>query len=794
VIASTETLATLEFDRLRDLIAQRAASDVGREEIAALKPLSDPVKIDQILRPVMETLDIIRFDDPFSIGRVPDIRPILEATSIPGAVLGVSELVAVGQVLTACHRLHRYIDDRSDKYPSLVRLIYALSTYPDLSKTLDASLDAGSETVRDGASSELRRIRRGMESIRSEIRQRVDGILSGLNDTIIQDRLVTLRGGRFVIPVRENQKHRVEGLIHDQSSSGATLFIEPIQTVEMNNRLRQLELAERAEIERILRELTAQVADIRIELRQNLDILGRFDAAYAKASFAQEIDAVEPVFSKRTLRLKAARHPLLAVRLAREDRPNELIPLDLEMGTDEERTLIITGPNAGGKTVAIKTVGLLAAMAQSGLPIPAAPKSELPLFDSFFADIGDAQSIENDLSTFSSHVRNLEGICSNAGRDSLVLLDEIGSSTDPDQGSALAMAILRELTRRGTLTIATTHHGSVKAFAHEEAGVMNGSMAFDTETLQPSFRLRLHIPGSSYAFEIARRLGIPGPIVDEAERIAGSDVGRVESLIAELDAEHHRFREQADAAERSKAEAEETQADYEVRLRDVELRERELRRTGEREARRVLDEANALVERTVEDIRRRQADRSAIRDAHSQLSAARQSIDRSLEAAEKPMKPQSVSEGDTVWVRRLDKVGVVSSYNEDAGRISVSIGNLRVDVSPTEIELRQKATGGKTTSDKVTITGRSGGRDISIDLDVRGLNFEDASEFVDKHLDDLYLARMQTGAIIHGKGTGVLRRKLGDFLKQHPLVRTQRLGGQGEGGNGVTIVELDIED
>ena len=793
MIASADTLETLEFDKVRDQIAQRAASDVGREEIQALQPLDDSVRIEQLLRPVLETLDLIRFDDPFSIGRIPDIRTILETSATPGAALAIAELISVGQVLQSVHRLHRYISGRSDKYPSLSGLIEPLSLHPVLEKAFEASLDPSTETVRDGASAELRRIRRAMESLRSEIRQRVDGILGRLPDDVVQDRLVTLRGGRFVIPIRENQKHRMEGLVHDQSSSGVTLFIEPVETVEMNNRFRQLELAERTEIERILRELTALVGEIRAELRDNLGVLGRFDAAYAKASFSREIDAAEPIFSSGTILLRQARHPLLSLRLAREERPDELVPLDLEMG-GEARTLIITGPNAGGKTVALKTVGLLATMAQSGLPIPADPQSELPLYGGIFADIGDAQSIENDLSTFSSHVRNLERICSHAKGDALVLLDEIGASTDPDQGSALAMAILRDLTKRGALTLATTHHGAVKAFAHEEAGVLNGSMAFDTTTLQPTFRLRLNIPGSSYAFEIARRLGIPGHIIDEAERIAGSEVGRVESLIAELDAEHHRYREQADAAEAGKEEADRLQEEYEERLKEVEARERQLRQTGEREAKRVLDGANALVERTVEEIRLRQADSAAIRDARQTLDEARQSIAKSLEESEKSPESQEVSEGDHVWVRRLDKVGVVASSN-GSNRITVEIGNLRVDVSPSEIELRQRAVaGGERSSGRTSVQGRSESKSVSIDLDIRGLNFDEAADIVDKHLDDLYLAHMHTGAIIHGKGTGALRRKIGDFLKQHPLVRTQRLGNHGEGGSGVTVVELDIED
>ena len=787
---SQHTLETLEFDKIRARMAARTASDMGRETVEALTPTDDPVLIDRLLRPVLECVDLIAFDAPFSIHRIPDARRSLMASATPGSVLTIPELLEIGEVLDASHHLLGYMSDRQGKYPRIWEAVAGLSAQPDLEAALQRALDPVTEKVKDSASPELRRIRRGIESLRTAVREQVEAILNRLPDNVVQDRLVTIRDGRYVIPVRENQKHRVEGIVHDQSASGATLFLEPMGTVEQSNRLRQLELAEQQEVRRILRQLSETVGAVHAQLMDNLHILGAFDAIYAKAAFARDLGGTEPVLNQEgRIVLRGARHPLLVFRLQDEARPDAVVPLDLTLGNEDSWTLVLTGPNAGGKTVALKAVGLLALMAQAGLPIPAQPKSELPVFSEVFADIGDAQSIENDLSTFSSHVANLVDICKNAGPRSLILLDEIGGSTDPDEGSALAMALLQNLTLRGCRILATTHHGALKAFAHDTPGMANGSMAFDTETLRPTFQLRQKVPGSSYAFEIARRLGMPDPIVDEAVRMAGSGVRRVESLIAQLDETYRRYNEASEQAEANREELTRLTADYESRLKDVERRERELKRTAQEEARSILANANALIERTVEDIRHRQADTASIRHARDRIQMARKKLDMAIDSASDKTPPPALQPGDRVWVAKLRSEGAVLTPPADGGRVLVEVGNLKVELSPGDLELREKAASESADSNPAARVSEP--QHIATEIDLRGLTFEEAADVVDKYLDDLFLARMEQATLIHGKGTGALRRKLGDFLKHHPRVTSQRLGGFNEGGSGVTIVKLD---
>lgn len=787
---SPATLQTLEFDKLRDGIALRAGSVLGREEILGMRPSDDPDTIDSLLRPVIETVNLIAFDDPVALSRVPDIRAALGGCRTPGTILSVVELLQVGEVLYGTRRLHSYVSKRKSKYPALFEIIVQLEPNPELEEALSGALDPATETVRDSASPELRRLRRQIEQLRSSIREKVESLAGSLSDTILQDRLVTLRNGRHVIPVREGHKGSVQGIVHDQSASGQTLFIEPMVSVEMGNRLRQLEHAEKQEVERILLMLTGQVATAQDAIQQNLTTLARFDTIYAKAIYCKELDCTEPVFNREgRFILRGGRHPLLAGRLKTEDREQDLVPLEVTLGTEAFWTLILTGPNAGGKTVALKTVGLLSLMAQSGLPVPARENSEFPILSGVFADIGDKQSIENDLSTFSSHASNLATICNEADGQSLVLLDEIGASTDPDQGSALAMSLLGALTDRGTRTIATTHHGALKAFAHETDGIENGSMAFDADTLEPTFRLRLKVPGSSYAFEIARRFGMPAEVVDKAAEIAGSDVGRVEALIQDLDETYRRYAEQLEAVETEREAIEAQKQKFQKGLADIEERERNLKRNAEQEAKRILEGANKLIENTVEAIRRNEADKDSIRAAHKTIAEEKAKLQASIEDVPVPNGPD-VSAGDSVYIGRLGKEGTVINDPGASGRLLVEVGSLRVEVSPGEVEIRRKAKPEAPDRQPKVHIDRADA--VSMEVDLRGLTVDEASDVVDQYLDSLSLAGMEQATIIHGHGTGALRKKIGDFLKRHPLVREQRLGNPGEGGAGVTVIKLAV--
>lgn len=785
-----DTRLSLEYDKVVDAIAARASSTLGREVVVSTEPIDDDEQIERRLRTVLETMDLIAFDDPLTVARMPDVRTSLEDSARPGTILEIGELLNIAQILDGSSRLHSYVSKRRQKYPNLYDLASQLVLHPDLHKEIGRVFDPATETVRDNATRELRRLRHSLEQIRDAIREQAETVLQKLPDTVLQDRLLTIREGRYVIPVRESQKGRVEGIIHDQSATGQTVFIEPMASVQGGNRQRQLELAEHQEVVRILRRLSEQVADVRDEIRDNLDVLGRFDAVYAKASYARDVDATEPLFNNDGLfRLNGARHPILLHRMHSESREGDVVPLDITFGTEAYWTLILTGPNAGGKTVSLKTIGLLALMAHAGLPIPAQPKSEIPRLSGVFADIGDAQSIENDLSTFSSHAANLARICNEADGRSLVLLDEIGASTDPDQGSALAVALLTDLNERGTRTVATTHHGALKAFAHETDGIENGSMAFDAETLQPTFRLRLQVPGSSYAFEIARRYGLPDHIVDRAQELAGADVGRVEDLIQKLDDTYRHYQEELETAQRERHDAQTIQADYGRRLEQVRQRERDLRQNAQEEAKQILADANALVERTVQEIRQSKADREATRAARRGIEDARRALDRRIHRHQTVQDPVTVDPGDTVFIPRLNQTGVVLTES-GSDRLMVEVGVLKVEVSPREIEVRQKSP--ESVSDKPSAIRANRDQDVGLDVDLRGLTFDEAADVVDRYIDDLLVAGIERAAIIHGKGTGALRQKIGDYLRNDPRIKVQRLGHQDEGGSGVTVVEIDL--
>ena len=786
------TIDVLEFDKVIQRIAGFSASPMGREEVLKMVPITDLGRISSRMGSVGEMIDLIGFDDPFPSREVPDIRKTLVRCGTEGVVLSAEALSEIGSSLIVFRQINDYLERRSEKYPVLFGLAERLTSYPEVEAAIGRAIGPEGEIL-DSASPELGRIRRDRERLRSELREKLERILAELPSEVVQERLVTLREGRFVIPLREGRQKRVPGIIHDLSASGATVFVEPLATMEIGNKIRQFDLAEAREIERILRALTERVRSIRDDLKEGLEAFGRLDAIYAAGAFSREIEAQPaPVKEGGEIVLKGARHPLLVLRAQDSDPAQEVIPLDISLGRDF-LMLVLTGPNAGGKTVALKTVGLLTLMACSGLPIPAQRGTEISIFQGIFADIGDEQSIENDLSTFSSHVRRLSHICRQADRETLVLLDEVGGSTDPDEGAALAMALLKELVQRGAKTVATTHHGALKAFAHQTPSVENGSMEFDTQTLRPTFRLRLSIPGSSYAFEIARRWGMPESIVDAASRLMGGDARQVERLIADLDQSSKVYREGNEKLALQENEVERLRRIYEENLEDLEKKRKDLKRTALQESERILNQANTLIERTVADIRREAASRDSIRQARREVQEGLSLVREEIEGDQPEEFPEGmeVKGGDRVWIERFGKEGVVLPGKHAGGRIRVHVGNVKVEVSQSEV---RKAAGGPAPKQDRRLGSMpvSGGAEPSTTLDLRGMTFEEAADVVDKYLDDAFVARIERATVIHGKGTGALRQKVGKYLKSHPRIRSQRLGEWNEGGSGVTVVELEL--
>jgi DNA mismatch repair protein MutS2 len=644
--------------------------------------------------------------------------------------------------------------------------------------------------VVDNASHELKQIRRALVFQHERLRSRLNSILEHWSDRgFCRENLITIKGGRFVIPVKEECRTQVKGLIADQSGSGMTIFIEPLETLEIANGIRQLEIDERKEVLRILKSLTASVAIEREAISSSLEVLAIIDSLYARALYARRWKAHAPTINtKHHLRLVKAQHPLLLERHS-----GEVIPLDLELGKDF-RTLVITGPNAGGKTVALKTIGLLTLMASSGILIPAEPGSEIPYMENIHAHIGDEQSIEQDLSTFTSHLTHLKEILEDTSSSKLVLIDEIGAATDPALGSALAMAVMERLTAQKALSVITTHHGALKTFAHQQPGMGNGSMEFDEETLTPTFRFRPGIPGSSYAFEISQRVGIPEDILARSRELVGEDRSNLEQLLTELT-------KKIKSLERERQESTLKRTQYDAleklyREQATKLREQEktLKRKALEEAENLLKDINRQIESCVREIRESQASQKSIQVAHETVRKIKKDVTERIQKiepqkAEKPSKTvpsRAITIGDHVKLEGAEEVGLVVS--KQGNRFEVEIGQVKLWANRSKLELVEGKPAKK--KDRVKIKIEAGDSTAGSEIDLRGMTAEEALPLVEKYLFDTYTSGWSSVGIIHGKGTGALRAKILEFLDNHPLVKSTRSGRPEEGDYGVTIVEL----
>jgi len=776
------TIFRLEFDKVRELAAGYACSPLGEERVKALEPSGDVGEVEARLRRTSEMLDLLRFDEPLPLGSMKDVRPALRKCAVQGSILEPVELWAVREVLGTAARMRRYIRTRKGKVPYLFALSEGLSPQPELERAIEEAVDPEGR-VRDSASPELRRVRRALAGRREALRGELERLLASLPDSVVQERVVTIRNGRYVVPIKTGQAGRVQGVIHDQSASGATVFVEPLATLPLQNEVRRLELEERREEERVLAGLTNMVREVLPDLSRSLEVLGELDALYALASYGLDFGAYVPKVNRdgRTV-LISARHPILLERHRRTGK--DVVPLDVEFGGDV-RLLLITGPNAGGKTVALKTIGLLTLMVQAGFPIPASPDTEMAVYRKVFADIGDEQSLEGDISTFAAHVGQWVRICREVGEDTLVLLDELGTSTDPDQGAGLAMALLDYLLERGAKVVATTHLGRLKLYAHGRKDARNASMEFDRQRLTPTFRLQVGLPGSSYAYEIAGRLGLPTEVVSRAQEYSGRKDTHVEELLRELEELRRRQREEAERLERLVREQERLKAEYEERLKGVKEEAREVKRRALEEAGKILKEANAIVERTVAELRAQAASREAVRRAREEVRKAREEVAARLEAlSPEPPGDGDIRVGDAV-VTPFGGRGVVIGSEDGSGRVLVQMGGVRIRLPRSQLRRAEAPP-----PPKPSPVPKVSASDVPSRLDLRGMTFEEAADVVDKYLDDALLANLDRVVLIHGKGTGALRDKLRKYLREHPRVKSYRPGDWDEGGDGVTVVEL----
>lgn len=781
-------LKTLEYDKVRQQVASYCTSSIGKSAIEELVPQTDFDKVVQLLEEMDEGLSILRVKGNVPMGGIFDVRPSARRAQI-GGMLAAIELMEISSTIRASRILRNFIEDiEADEVieiPHFIAKKEAMPVLTGLQHEINNCIDDNGAVV-DSASQTLRSIRQSLRAEEGKVRSKLESLIRGSNAAkMLSDTLVTIRNDRFVIPVKQEYRHHYGGIVHDQSSSGQTLFIEPDSVVQANNEIHRLKMKEQVEIERILLALSAMVQEVASDLFNLVKVLGDIDVILAKGKYGQANKCTMPKMNQDGyIRLVRARHPLLPIDVA--------VPNDIEFGK-EITAIVITGPNTGGKTVTLKTVGLCTLMAQAGLPVPALDGSELAVFKQLFADIGDEQSIEQSLSTFSSHMVNIVDILKKFDHESLVLFDELGAGTDPQEGAALAISILDEVHGRGARVMATTHYPELKAYSYNRPGVANASVEFDIETLSPTYRLLIGVPGRSNAFEISSRLGLPESIIDRAKSFTGTDRHEVESMIASLEETR---RQSEDDAERSHAllvESETLRKELQDKLQAYEERKEALDKKAKEKARKIVDEAKKEAESIIAELREMRKNADQVVKEH-ELIEARKRLEEATpldnnkvlkKAAQVKARAQNLVVGDEVKVLSYGQRGTLLEKVSDTEWV-VQMGILKMKISDSDLEYI------KPEKEPVLRTAGVKNRNshVKLELDLRGERYEDAILRTEKYIDDALLANYGRVSIIHGVGTGALRQGIQSYLKKHKRVKSFRFGEAGEGGLGVTVVEL----
>lgn len=780
-----KTFRVLEFEKILTRLSNYASSPLGKELALNLRPALTSAEIKAGQAETTEACFLIQSGERIPLGGIFDLRAVFKKAGL-GGVLSPEELAAVGETCRAARLFREFFrGDKEETVPTLAALAAGLTAFPAVEEAIARAITPEGE-VRDDASPQLYRLRSQMRTFQNRVRDKLEAIVHG-NETrkYLQEALITLRNGRYVIPVKQEYRQVLPGIVHDQSASGATLFIEPMAIVEINNQLRQVEAEEKKEVARILAALSALVGEVASPALVNLKILARLDLAFAKARYSQAIGGTEPVINDQAyLRLLAARHPLLE---------GDVVPIDLELGRGFQ-TLVITGPNTGGKTVSLKTAGLLTLMAQSGLHIPAASGSEVGVFTGVYCDIGDEQSIEQSLSTFSSHLTNIISILKEArSEDSLVLLDELGAGTDPAEGATLAVALLEEFHRRGVRTIATTHYGDLKVFAYNTPGVQNASVEFDPQTLAPTYRLLIGLPGRSNALAVASRLGLDPAIIERARELLSPGERRVEDLIGEIMKERQMLEQERRDASALRLRAQREEQELRAELAKLKAKRNELMKEAREEARALIRETRREMENLLRSLQE-----AAGPSARTKLAnEARAAMAEQLEALTEPLLPgDSAYQGELevglkVKLAGFGQEGVILDLNAENALVQAGAVRLWVErgkLTPLGEEKQAPAAPGTV---KMGALAQEKVKTISPELDLRGMTVEEALQVTDKYLDEAILAGLPWVRLIHGKGTGALRAAIKDYVKKHPRVKKYRWGETNEGGMGVTVVELE---
>ncbi|MBA4311372.1 MAG: endonuclease MutS2 [Chlorobiaceae bacterium] len=777
-----QSFEKLEFEKIIKHLQRYSISDLGREHFQKLRPLSDLNDIRQKLSSVTEFKKILETEDPLPLDSIPDTRISLQRCSIENFILTAADLKNIRLNLNLSKKCKEYFSRRNQLYPLIYSLVSTLYVDKILEYNIDRAVDEEGQ-IKDSATKELAALRRQIIQKKSHLHSSLESLLKQVSEKDwIQDEIVTTRDGRMVIPVKAEHKNRVPGFIHTASASGATVFIEPTQTLELNNEIRTLILEEEREIEKILKDLTKQVANLQQSLLQNINVLGEIDFIQAKAKYSIAVIGSEPIVKPDgRYKLHQAYHPLLLQKHTRK----EIEPLNVDLPGDCY-TVLITGPNAGGKSVAMKTIGILTLLLQSGCHIPASPDSELRIFNKIFVDMGDEQSIENDLSSFSSHLKNLKEILAESDIDSLVLIDEIGSGTDPVEGSSIAAALLEKLTERKSLNIVTTHHCALKAFAFETKGMQNAAMEFDQVTLKPTYKFRLGVPGSSFAIEMAERMDLPAEVIKKARFLKGSDANKLENLIIDLERQSQELQTKLENVNSEKSKLNLLNSNYQNKITALEKEIKDIKARALDEAKNILHNANRLIENSVREIRETSANRLIVRKAKDEIKKARENIVSVLQNVTPSTIYPDFKTGDQVRLKEGKSTGEIVSKIDDDYYI-VLAGDLRLKIHRKELEISHSKSEQKPLHNAPSFEQKN----VTREIDLRGMYSDEAISAVDKFIDDAILAGLNRIDIIHGKGTGALRKKITEHLQSKPSIKSFRIGEWNEGGTGVTVVELE---
>ena len=788
-----KVLKTLEYDKIIDKLTACATSPQGKALCAALTPSSDLARICQLQMETSDALARVYARGSLSLSGVSDIRPSLLRLKVD-APLGAAELLRVASLLEAALRAKTYGRRESDaeQRDCLDPFFDALEPLSPLCQEIRRCLLSEDE-IADDASPGLKNVRRQIRLTNERVHQQLTSMVNSADiSSKLQDSLITMRGGRYCLPVKAEYRSQIQGMIHDQSSSGSTLFIEPMAVVKLNNELRELDGKEKEEIAKVLADLSRQCGEHADLLETDLRVLTQLDFIFARAVFSRSYKGTEPRFNEDgRIHIKKARHPLL--------NPKTVVPIDITLGEDY-RLLLVTGPNTGGKTVSLKTVGLLTLMGQSGLHIPAFDQSELAVFDQVYADIGDEQSIEQSLSTFSSHMTNIISIIDQSDNHSLVLLDELCAGTDPTEGAALAMSILKNFLIRGVTVMATTHYSELKVFALSTQGACNACCEFDVATLSPTYRLLIGIPGKSNAFAISSKLGLPAFMIEDARKYLSAADQSFEDLLADLETSRSTIEKEREDIQNYKKEIARLKEKLEARQENLSRQKENILRDANEKARKILQDAKDYADQTIRDMNKLAAGKSleSAREMEKKRSAVRERLNKLEDhpspkaAASVKNRPEDFHPGDSVRVISMNLKGIVTSRPDSSGKVAVQMGILKsmVDINDLELldeEVIKAPTLKKTGAGKIKM---SKSLSVNTSLNLIGKTTAEAIPELDKYLDDAYLAHLKQVTIIHGRGTGKLRAAVHARLKKCRYVKSFRLGTFGEGETGVTIVDF----